>query len=91
MSPELQNRYREAQELLAQAEQLFSAEECDAALAQVARRIREDLSGRYPLVLAVMGGAAVFTGRLLPLLDFPLDFDYIHITRYGDKLQGGAF
>ena len=91
MSPELQNRYREAQELLAQAEQLFSAEECDAALAQVARRIRADLSGRYPLVLAVMGGAAVFTGRLLPLLDFPLDFDYIHITRYGDKLQGGAF
>ena len=22
---------------------------------------------------------------------FPLDFDYVHVSRYGDKLAGGAF
>ncbi|SUA25175.1 hypoxanthine-guanine phosphoribosyltransferase [Neisseria gonorrhoeae] len=38
-----------------------------------------------------MGGAVVFTGQLLPLLRFPLDFDYVHVSRYGDKLEGGAF
>ena len=38
-----------------------------------------------------MGGAVVFTGQLLPLLRFPLDFDYVHVSRYGDKLAGGAF
>jgi hypoxanthine phosphoribosyltransferase len=42
-----------------------------------------------PLVLAVMGGAVVFTGQLLPQLDFPLDFDYLHVTRYGDVTVGG--
>jgi hypoxanthine phosphoribosyltransferase len=37
-----------------------------------------------------MGGAVVFTGQLLPLLGFPLDFDYLHLTRYDKALTGGA-
>jgi hypoxanthine phosphoribosyltransferase len=41
-----------------------------------------------PLVLSVMGGAAVFTGMLLPRLDFPLEFDYIHLTRYRNTTRG---
>jgi hypoxanthine phosphoribosyltransferase len=36
-----------------------------------------------------MGGAVVFTGRILPLLIFPLDFDYIHASRYGAATSGG--
>jgi len=36
-----------------------------------------------------MGGAVVFTGHLLPQLTFPLEFDYIHVTRYGDLDRGG--
>jgi hypoxanthine phosphoribosyltransferase len=36
-----------------------------------------------------MGGAVVFTGHLLPQLKFPLEFDYIHVSRYGDEDQGG--
>jgi hypoxanthine phosphoribosyltransferase len=36
-----------------------------------------------------MGGAVVFTGQILPMLDFPLDFDYLHVSRYGNEKQGG--
>ena len=36
-----------------------------------------------------MGGAVVFTGQLLPLLEFPLDFDYVHVSRYGNNQEGG--
>jgi hypoxanthine phosphoribosyltransferase len=43
----------------------------------------------FPLVLGVMGGAVVFTGTLLPQLAFPLEFDYIHVSRYGDDDRGG--
>jgi hypoxanthine phosphoribosyltransferase len=43
----------------------------------------------FPLVLGVMGGAVIFTGNLLPQLTFPLEFDYIHVSRYGDDDQGG--
>jgi len=31
----------------------------------------------------------VFTGQLLPLLKFPLDFDYLHVSRYNNETQGG--
>ena len=37
-----------------------------------------------------MTGAVVFTGQLLPLLEFPLDLDYVHVTRYGDAIRGGG-
>ena len=64
---------------------IASAGEVQAAVASPRRRDRARLLGeRYPLVLAVMGGAVVFAGQLLPLLRFPLDFDYIHASRYGD-------
>jgi len=43
----------------------------------------------FPLVLAVMGGAVVFAGQLLPRLRFPLEFDYLHVTRYRGKTEGG--
>jgi hypothetical protein len=32
----------------------------------------------------------VFTGQLLPLLHFPLEFDYVHVTRYRGSMQGGT-
>jgi hypoxanthine phosphoribosyltransferase len=35
-----------------------------------------------------MGGAVVFTGQLLPLLAFPLEFAAIEVTRYGNTTQG---
>ncbi|AXK39358.1 hypoxanthine-guanine phosphoribosyltransferase [Crenobacter cavernae] len=79
----------EAQGILNSADVLFTAEEVSAAVDRMAAEITEQLSGEYPLVLAVMGGAVVFTGQLLPRLLFPLDFDYVHVSRYGDKTHGG--
>ena len=48
------------------------------------------IGDEFPMVLSVMGGAAVFTGMLLPRLDFPLEFDYIHLSRYNNTTTGGA-
>lgn len=79
----------EAQAIIENSDVLFSAEEVSAAADRMAAAITEKLSGEYPLVLSVMGGAVVFTGQLLPRLMFPLDFDYVHVSRYGDKTHGG--
>ena len=70
---------QEARDILQQAELLYPADDVQAAVACVAREINSALAGVHPLVLSVMGGAVVFTGQLLPLLDFPLDFDYVHV------------
>lgn len=75
---------------LEQSDLVASAEEVQAALRRVAGQIEARLAGAYPLVLAVMGGAVVFAGQLLPLLRFPLDFDYIHVSRYGTATQGAS-
>lgn len=78
-----------AREILAAAELLHDADAVQRALQRVAQEINTALAGQHPLVLSVMGGAVVFSGQLLPLLDFPLDFDYLHVSRYGNEKQGG--
>ena len=78
-----------ARDILQQAELLYPAEQVQASLHKVAQQINAALAETHPLVLSVMGGAVVFTGQLLPLLDFPLDFDYVHMSRYGDARHGG--
>ena len=80
---------QEAQQILDQADLLCSAEKSALAVRRVAGEITARLATANPLVLAVMGGAVVFTGQLLPQLIFPLDFDYLHVSRYGDVTTGG--
>jgi len=77
-----------AWQFLEDSDPIASAEEVQAALVRVAGQISEKLASSYPLVLAVMGGAVVFAGQVLPLLRFPLDFDYIHASRYGAETRG---
>lgn len=79
----------EAWRLLDQAELIVPADVVELALARLADEIGGQLAQSYPLVLAVMGGATVFAGHLLPRLRFPLDYDYLHATRYGDATTGG--
>lgn len=88
---DLSHKHAETQAMLDAADLLFDRSSCEAQLERMAKEITITLGDKYPLVLPVMGGAVVFTGKLLPLLRFPLDFDYIHISRYGDKLQGGNY
>jgi hypoxanthine phosphoribosyltransferase len=80
----------EARKFLAESEPVASAEEVQAAIRKVASEIERKLGETYPLVLAVMGGAVVFAGQLLPLLRFPIDFDYVHASRYGDATSGST-
>jgi hypoxanthine phosphoribosyltransferase len=80
---------QQARDILSEAELLFSEEQVCTAVHRVAREINATLADEHPLVLSVMGGAVVFTGQLLPLLDFPLEFDYVHVSRYGNAKQGG--
>src|SRR5207237_892245 len=75
---------------LRNSDPVSSAEEVQAAIRRVATEIEDQLAASYPLVLAVMGGAVVFAGQILPLLRFPLDFDYLHASRYGSATAGGG-
>ncbi len=80
----------QAEALLARSEQILAAEAVQKTLRRIAGEISVVLKDQYPLVLAVMRGGVVFAGHLLPLLNFPLDFDYVDATRYGADTTGGA-
>lgn len=79
----------EAQKIFDEADLIVSEQDAAAAVRRLAGEITAAMKGTHPLVLSVMGGAVIFTGQLLPQLAFPLEFDYLHVTRYGDTTTGG--
>jgi len=80
---------KEMEQVMAEAECIFTPAEVTAALQRMAGEITDRLSGSTPLVLCVMHGGLITTGRLLPLLGFPLESGYLHATRYGHETCGG--
>jgi hypoxanthine phosphoribosyltransferase len=79
----------QAWKILETADLLCDEDEVRAAIARIAGEVTARLKDSNPLVLAVMGGSVFFAGQLLPQLRFPLEFDYIHASRYGDATSGG--
>lgn len=70
------------------ADLLYSLDEIEQALKQLAAALTEQFADLNPVILCVMNGSVVVTGNLLPKLNFPLELDYIHASRYGDKTVG---
>ncbi len=80
---------QEAHTVYQDADCLFSQEQVNRTLDQMADAISAQLSDQNPLVLCVMNGGLIVTGALLQRLDFPLQIDYLHATRYRDNIHGG--
>jgi hypoxanthine phosphoribosyltransferase len=72
-----------------EARQLFSQQQVEAAMDQVAARLTADYAERFPVFITIMNGGIVFAGQLLTRLDFPLEVDYLHASRYLGETQGG--
>lgn len=73
----------------AEADCLHDATAVEAALDRMGAAITADLEASNPLVLCVLHGGLVTAGQLLTRLDFPLQVDYLHATRYRGRTSGG--
>ena len=71
-----------------QAERLYSQRDIETAIARMAADITSEIAAENPLLLCVLNGAIMPFAQLLKHLDFPLQTDYVHATRYGEKLTG---
>ncbi len=80
---------QEAAQVWAEADCIFDEAAVEAAIDGWAERIADVLRGRNPVVLTVMNGALIPSARLLTRLDFPLECDYLHATRYRGATSGG--
>lgn len=81
---------REAAQVYLEAELLYSVDKVEASIEQMAKDITAVLAETNPVVLCPMIGAIVPVGKLLPLLDFQLQLEYIHATRYRGDTTGGT-
>ena len=77
------------QEVYKKSSRLFTTEEVEAALDRMAIDIHQKLHDKNPVLLCVMIGGLVPMGNLLPRLDFPLELDYVHATRYRGEITPG--
>lgn len=68
---------------------LYTSNEVAAALDRMAINIHDKLKDKNPVIVCVMIGGLVPLGNLLLRLDFPLEVDYVHATRYRGEITGG--
>jgi hypoxanthine phosphoribosyltransferase len=61
----------------------------EQAMDRMSLEITEALSQTSPLLLGVMTGGVVPLSMLVQRLSFPLQVDYVHLTRYGMHTSGG--
>ena len=80
----------EAKKVLDNAELIYSAQQIDQAINQLALDINKQLAGSDEpiIVLPIMNGGLILSGHLLTRLQFPLMVDYLHATRYRDTTMG---
>lgn len=75
--------------VLQDARLLVSEAELMAAFDQMAVSITTELKDLNPIALPVMNGALLSAAELAKRLNFPIQFDYIHATRYRGRTIGG--
>lgn len=81
---------KEIETVQAGADLLYSADNVEAVLDRMAGEITQVLADKNPVILCLMIGAVIVTGKLLPRLNFPMQLEYVHATRYRGTTSGGT-
>jgi hypoxanthine phosphoribosyltransferase len=81
---------KEIEQVQAEAELIHSAEDVEKALDAMAAAINALLAGLNPLVLCVLNGGIIATGKLITRLTMPLTLDSLNASRYQNQTSGGT-
>jgi hypoxanthine phosphoribosyltransferase len=79
----------EAMVVRARAREIASRSEVATILDRLAAEISDALESTCPVLLAVMRGGVFTATEIARRLDWPYEFDYVHLSRYGSALEGG--
>ena len=78
-----------AQEVYNNSICLYTKQQIEEAIDQMAIEIQSKLHDTNPILMCVMVGGLITMGHLLTRLDFPLEVDYTHATRYQGAVNPG--
>lgn len=73
--------------MLSKAKCLHDMQEINVALDRMAVEITQVLRDAQPIVMTVLNGSIIPVGHLVTRLNFPLQLDYMHVTRYQGKMH----
>ncbi|MDH5693465.1 MAG: hypoxanthine-guanine phosphoribosyltransferase, partial [Gammaproteobacteria bacterium] len=77
-----------AQQVLSRSECIYDDATVQSALDGMADKLRVLLESSNPIVMCLMTSGLIATSELMLRLEFPLELDYIHATRYGNQTAG---
>jgi hypoxanthine phosphoribosyltransferase len=86
----MKNSHENMNDVYAQSECLMSLTDVQSIIYRLGQEITQELASKNIHVLSLMNGGLVFTGQLLPCLNFPMTLGYVHATRYRDQLHGSG-
>ena len=75
-------------ELIANSTIVYKHEEIIDSISNLASNLNKTYHYKHVIVLPVMNGALTFAGYLLPRLDFDMELDYVHASRYENNKGG---
>jgi len=74
--------------VLNRAKCIYTKEQIELAIGKMAEAVSAKLKDSNPVVICVMKGGILVTSELILKLDFPLELEYVHASRYGDDSTG---
>ncbi len=75
-------------EVFSKATCIYAKNDVEKAFDNLATHISHELADSNPIFICVVIGGIIPLGSLLPRLDFPLEVDYVHATRYRNRTRG---
>ena len=62
---------------------LFSEEELDRRVSEIAAEINRDYAGKEPMLISVLRGSFVFMADLIRKIEVPCTVDFMSVSSYG--------
>lgn len=72
------------------AQVLYTPEQIQARVKELARQISTDYEGREPHLVCVLRGAVIFAADLLRRLEVPATIDFIAVSSYGNGAESSG-
>lgn len=66
---------------------LFTEEQIESKISELAKRISEDYKGRSVLLIGILRGATVFLADLARALSLPVEIDFMAVASYGSATK----
>ncbi|MHB8781373.1 MAG: hypoxanthine phosphoribosyltransferase [Candidatus Geothermincolia bacterium] len=71
-------------------ELLYTRQEIEETVRELAYRITQDYAGREPVLVGILKGAFVMMADLCRLIDLPVEVDFIAVSSYGQETHSSG-